>query len=324
MTLHIFQKQVSTAATELVAQSVQEFNAASGGALIMGDGDHIGDYVEQTSWQLLGSLAQRRNAYGEGNLTPQELGQILDRMVKVDGRVGPVTVTPTMMKRLGKDVSEAAAVVATQAAEAMIQDYLNTVGSALKAAFSGNSEVVTDLSSADGVSPSLRGLNRGTRPFGDAHSRIIAWLMDGATYNDFIDESLSNANRLFQIGNVSIMQDGMGRRFVISDIPALSEGNLQHVLGLTAGAAAVTTTPLIMKAQDLLGQENIKALLQGEYDFTLGLRGYQWKSNDIKSPTNEQIASSDNWAKIVTSVKDTAGVLATFGKSAAVRKAKAE
>ena len=99
MTLHIFQHQVSLAATELVAQAVQQFNEASGGALVFGDGDHIGDYIEQTSWQLLGGLAQRRNAYGSGNLTPQELGQILDRMIKVDGRIGPVSVTPTMMKR---------------------------------------------------------------------------------------------------------------------------------------------------------------------------------------------------------------------------------
>ena len=43
MTLHIFETQVSTAATELVAQQVQKFNTASGGALVMGSGDHIGD-----------------------------------------------------------------------------------------------------------------------------------------------------------------------------------------------------------------------------------------------------------------------------------------
>ncbi|MBE8219669.1 major capsid protein, partial [Leptospira borgpetersenii] len=99
---------------------------------------------------------------------------------------------------------------------------------------------------------------------------------DGATYNDFIDESLTNASRLFQIGNVNIMQDGLGRRFVISDIPALAEGDLQHVLGLTAGAAAVQTSPLSMLAQPVLGKENLKALMQGEYDYTVGLKGYQW------------------------------------------------
>ncbi|EOY4307121.1 major capsid protein [Proteus mirabilis] len=314
MSLYIFQKQVSLAATELVAQAVRQFNEASGGALVIGDGDHIGDYIEQTSWQLLGGLAQRRNAYGSGNLTPQELGQILDRMIKIDGRIGPVSVTPTMMKRLGKDVSEAAAVVAAQSAEAMLQDYLNTTGAALKAAISGNKTAVT----VGGETPSLRGLNKATRPFGDAYSRIVAWLMDGATFNDFMDETLTNANNLFQIGNVAIKQDNLGRRFVISDIPVLSDADKQHSLGLVTGAAAVQTSPLIMKAQDVLGQENIKALMQGEYDFTIGLRGYQWSKDSIKSPTNEQIAAVANWKQIATDIKDTAGVMVSFGKDTSV------
>lgn len=316
MSLHIFQQQVSTAATELVAQQVQKFNAASGGALIMGGGDHIGDYIERTSWQLIGGLAQRRNAYGSGNVDAQELGQILDRMVKVDGRIGPVSVTPTMMKRLGKNPAEASAVVAAQAAEAMIQDYLNTTCGALLAAIKGNAKMITDLSSADGVKPSLAGLNKGARPMGDAFSRLLAWVMDGATYNDFIDESLTNANRLFQIGNVNIMQDGLGRRFVISDIPALADGDLQNVLGLTAGAAAVQTTALNMLAQPVLGQENLKALMQGEYDYTVGLKGYQWADATIKSPTDVQLTTTKNWKKTRTSDKDTAGVLVTFGKQA--------
>jgi len=319
MSLIIFQKQVSIAATELVDQEVQKFNAASGGALVMGNGDHIGDFIEQTSWQLIGGLAQRRNAYADKKLTPDELGQLLDRMVKVDGRIGPVSVTPTMMKRLGKDVSEAAAVVAAQAAEAMIQDYLNTTCGALKAAISTNSGMITDLSGAAGsaVKPSLRGLNKGARPMGDAFSRLLAWVMDGATYNDFIDEALTNANSLFKIGNVNVMQDGLGRRFIISDIPALADDNLQHVLGLTSAAAAVQTTPLIMKAQDVLGNENLKALMQGEYDFTIGLKGYQWKNDNLKSPTDAQLTTGANWNKVRTSNKDTAGVMVTFGEKAA-------
>lgn len=322
MSLHIFQQQVSTAATELVAQQVQKFNAASGGALVMGGADHIGDYIEQTSWQLIGGLAQRRNAYEDGDADILALSQILDRMVKVDGRIGPVSVTPTMMKRLGKNVEEASAVVAAQSAEAMIQDYLNATAASLVAAIQTNKDMVVDLSGAAGspVAPSLRGLNKGARPMGDAYSRLVAWLMDGATYNDFTDETLSNATNLFNIGNVNIMQDGMGRRFVVSDIPALANGDLQHVLGLTAGAAAVQTTPLIMKAQDVLGKKNLKALMQGEYDFTVGLKGYAWADATIKSPTDAQLTGAKAWKKNSTSNKDTAGVLVTFGAKAAAGK----
>ncbi|MBA5839112.1 hypothetical protein F9879_19495, partial [Morganella morganii] len=165
---------------------------------------------------------------------------------------------------------------------------------------------------ATGRASSLRGLNKGTRPFGDAYSRIIAWLMDGATFNDFMDEKLTNSSNLFQIGNVAIKQDGFGRRFVICDIRSLSEGNKQHTLGLVTGAAAVQTSPLIMKAQDVLGQKNIKALVQGECDFAIGLRGYQWAKDSIKSPTNGQVAATDIWKQNAESIKDTTGVMMTF------------
>lgn len=322
MSLYVFQDQVSTAATELIAQEVDKFNAASGGALVMGSEEHIGDYIEQTSWQLIGQLAQRRNAYGTGNLTATQMGQLLDRMVKVDGRVGPIEVTPTMLKRLGKDVSEAAAVVAAQAAAAMMQDYLNAAGAALKTAIGKASDSSKDLSGAKAtpVKPTLAGLNQGSRLFGDAYSRIQVWLMDGATFHDFGDAALANATQLYRIGDVNVMQDGMGRRFIVSDIPALFDTTggaaLQSCLGLTTGALAVQTSPLIMKAQDVLLGENIKTVMQGEYDFTMGIKGYQFKDG-VKSPTDAQLTTAANWTRIATSVKDTAGVQVIFGNKAA-------
>lgn len=322
MSLIVFQDQVSTAATELVAQEVEKFNSASGGALVLGGADHIGDYIERTSWQLIGNLAQRRNAYATNSVSAQQMGQILDRMVKVDGRVGPIEVTPTMLKRLGKDVSEAAAVVAAQAAAAMMQDYLNAGVAALKTATGKTTDSFKDLSGAKAspVKPTLLGLNQGSRLFGDAYSRIVTWIMDGATFHDFGDEAMKNATSLYRIGDVNVMQDHMGRRFVVSDIPALFDTTggaaLQSCLGLTTGALAVQTSPLIMKAQDILLNENIKTVMQGEYDFTVGIKGYQFKDG-VKSPTDAQLATAGNWTRISTSVKDTAGVQVVFGAKAA-------
>ena len=322
MSLYVFQDQVSTAATELIAQEVDKFNAASGGALVMGSEEHIGDYIEQTSWQLIGQLAQRRNAYGDGDVSPTEMGQLLDRMVKVDGKIKPITITPTMLKRLGKNVAEASAVVAAQAAQAIMQDYLNASVAALKTAIGKQADSSVDLSGpkATPVKPTLAGLNKGSRLFGDAYSNIVTWIMDGATLHDFNDDALKNANNLYQIGNVNVMQDNLGRRFIVSDIPALYDttgtASLQSVLGLTVGALALKTSPLIMKAQDVLGKENLKVLMQGEYDFTMGIKGYQFKDG-VKSPTDAQLTTAANWTRIATSVKDTAGVQVIFGNKAA-------
>ena len=144
--------------------------------------------------------------------------------------------------------------------------------------------------------------------------------MDGATFHDFGDDALKNANNLYQIGNVNVMQDNLGRRFIVSDVPALFDATggaaLQSVLGLTVGALALKTSPLIMKAQDVLGKENLKVLMQGEYDFTMGIKGYQFKDG-VKSPTDAQLTTAANWTRIATSVKDTAGVQVIFGNKAA-------
>ena len=322
MSLYVFQDQVSTAATELIAQEVDKFNAASGGALVMGSEEHIGDYIERTIWQLIGQLAQRRNAYGDGDVSPSEMGQLLDRMVKVDGKIKPITITPTMLKRLGKDVSEAAAVVAAQAAQAIMQDYLNASVAALKTAIGKQADSSKDLSGpkATPVKPTLLGLNQGSRLFGDAYSNIVTWIMDGATFHDFTDDALKNSANLYQIGNVSVREDAQGRRFIVSDVPALFDAtggaSLQSVLGLTVGALALKTSPLIMKAQDVLGKENLKVIMQGEYDFTMGIKGYQFKDG-VKSPTDAQLTTAANWTRIATSVKDTAGVQVIFGNKAA-------
>ncbi|MGM7562885.1 major capsid protein [Proteus mirabilis] len=38
----------------------------------------------------------------------------------------------------------------------------------------------------------------------------------------------------------------------------------------------------------------------------------------MKSPTNEQIAAVANWKQIATDIKDTAGVMVSFGKDTSV------
>jgi phosphate starvation-inducible protein PhoH len=91
----------------------------------------------------------------------------------------------------------------------------------------------------------------------------------------------------------------------------LEEQTVRYCISL-----ALKTSPLIMKAQDVLGKENLKVIMQGEYDFTMGIKGYQFKDG-VKSPTDVQIATAANWTRIASSVKDTAGVQVIFGNKAA-------
>lgn len=321
MSLYIFNEQVRSTATELVDQDVQKFNAASAGTLILGNGFVIGDYVEQAMWQLTNNIAQRRNAYGGTTaVNAQTLGQILDRSVKIDGRVGPINITSTMFRRIGAGESEPAAVVAAQASAAMFQDYLNTTAACLVAAIGGNSALVNDITSKTGRAGTvtMQALNISNSKMGDRSNQIRAYIMHSTPFHALVDQAINNVEQLFQIGDLTVYSDFLGRRFVVSDIPALENMNSggtavesYNTLCLVPGAAVVQVGGLYdMVTTEHTGGENIMRQMQGEYDFHASLKGYAWGGQKTgQSPTDAELATAANWTKVATSNKDTAGVL---------------
>ena len=306
----LFNKQVQIVATETVDQMIDKFNAASANALIMGNEVTIGDYLEEASYKLIAGLASRRNAYGSGAVADQALTQMKDVSVKVDGRIGPVVWTSEQFRRLGKSEEEAGLIIGEQAAEAMIQDYLNSVSSALVAAVAAQAALVHDGTAG---TVSLGGLNSGAAKFGDRSSALVCWLMHSKVWHDLIAEAITNTNNLFNIGNINVREDGLGRRYIVTDSPSLITAgapDTYHSLGLTVGAAQVEARPLSSVTDDITGDENLMKRWQGEYSYMLGLKGYAWdQTNGGASPTDAAIGTGTNWDKIVTSDKDTAGVL---------------
>lgn len=316
MSLYIFNEQVRSTATELVDQDVQKFNAASAGTLILGNGFVIGDYVEQAMWQLTQNVAQRRNAYGgTAAVQAQTLGQILDRSVKVDGRVGPINITSTMFRRIGAGESEPAAVVAAQASQAMFQDYLNTTAATLVAAISSNANLTVDITAATKKNITMQALNKANSKMGDRSNQIRAYIMHSTAFHALVDQAINNVEHLFQIGDLSVYSDFLGRRFVVSDIPSLIDDSGDtatfKTLCLVPGAAVVQVGGLYdMVTTEHTGGENILRQMQGEYDFHVALKGYAWGGQKTgQSPKDTELADKANWSKVVTSDKDTAGVL---------------
>ncbi|WP_299726833.1 major capsid protein [uncultured Endozoicomonas sp.] len=315
-TLEIFNRQVRDTATEMVDQEVQKFNEASGGALIMGNESVIGDYVEEASWAAIAGLAARRNAHADKAVTAVELNQLLKRSIKVDGRIGPVKMTDTQYRRIGASVEEVAAIVSAQAAEGIIRDQLNTSAAAAKAAIGSVTELAHSVATAGGVPLTLAELNRGNAKLGDRSALITAYLMHSIGFHELIGEALNNDNRLYTIGDINVFDGGLGRRYVVSDIPALVEDELLHTLGLVAGGVAVQASGLTsFVTTETTGRENIQRMMQGEYEFIVGVKGFQWAKTDVNSPTDAAIATAANWKKIATSHKDCAGVLITTGKT---------
>ena len=309
----VFNTQVQKVATEVIAQAIMKFNEASNNTLIMGGSDVIGDYLEEASYKLIAGLAQRRNAYGSGAVAPTPIGQIQKNSVKVDGRIGPVSWDSTQFRRLGKSEEEAGLVIGEQAAAGMLQDQLNTILMCLKAAISGNAGLVHDGTAS---TLNLSSLNSGKAKFGDRSQAISAWVMHSKSSHDLVGDAISNANRLFTVGDLNVYDTGLGRPIIVTDAPALITSGTPdnyHTLGLVQSAGVVeVTNGLSSIAVPKAGDENISVVWQGEYDFTVGMLGYGWdKANGGASPNNAALGTSTNWDKTATSDKDTAGVIIT-------------
>lgn len=114
--------------------------------------------------------------------------------------------------------------------------------------------------------------------------------------------------------------DQTASSFLYEETPTQNEGIpssynvVCRTLGLTSSSVLVQKIPLSSVVVDLTGYENLKKRWQGEYSFTLTVKGYAWdEEGGGKSPDNEKIRDNENWNLIYTSIKDSAGVMLISG-----------
>lgn len=315
--MEVFNKYFMPATIETLAQMVDKFNAASNGSIILTTEGFEGDFVMTSFFKNLSNARRRVDRYGTNNaVTPIDLSQDKFVAVKIAGGFGPVRYEPSQMTWLNKPTAEGVEVASRAFAELLLQDQLNTVIAALVAAIGNQGAAATvDVSATKKVD--YLTVNESHALFGDHSSQIVAQVMDGIQYHNFIALNLANAQTLFQAGNVRVV-DILGRPSIVTDAPALftaaaaEDPAKRRVLSLTTGAALVRDPRnLVSNVETSNGKERIETTLQIDYDFTVGLKGYAWDmANGGKSPTDSEIATGSNWDLVVSSIKHSAGVMA--------------
>lgn len=308
MSLSVFQRKLVTAVSQMIPQNLNVFNAASNGALVVGTGAVLKDVIEQMSVGLIANLVTDRNAYAPVG-TPADakvLARMLTNSVNLSAKVGPVAITKAMMEKIETNVNGVAAEIAAQATQAILLHYLKAGIGAGSAAIAGNAAAnYTQPGRVDGVGgrtfPTLADFPLAAAKFGDQAGLIKSWFMNGVTWANFIAyQALPSAEQVFAIGDLQVMGDGLGRRFVISDAAGDAMG-AGKMLGLVPGAVAVTTNGLDMLAQEKGGNENIERWWQGEFDFNVAVKGYRMKPTftapiaGVRSFTMTDITTQANW-----------------------------
>lgn len=316
--LKVYSEFAYTTFTEVLRQQVNLFNAASQGAILLGVGAHLGDYSDQVFWKKIDNLIRRRNVYGSGAVTPTSLKQLVDTMVKVAAGTPPIEIDPSQFTWIQKSPEEAGVVIGQQLAVEALADMLNTGLGAFYAAHIQTAANVLDItgetSPADTVN--IATLAKATGKLGDQSGGTIqAWVMHSKVLFDIFGNTLTNANYLFQYGNVIVNRDPFGKLLIMTDSPSLvnltPNPDVYHTLGLTSGAIVVDRNNDWMANEETKnGDENIKRTWQAEWTFELGIKGHAWdKANGGPSPTQAALLTSTNWDKIVTSNKDLGGVI---------------
>lgn len=318
-TLLSFSQQVELATTEVLAQQVNLFNAATRGGIVLRNGANSGDYTTYAKYGLLAGLVRRRNAYADGAVSPIEPARIAEGSVKVAGGTPPVKINPGLWDWIqrpqdipGSDITGAEAAgtfIGQQLAIAALQDRLDVAISALVAAALN---VGTTLYKDIGANPlTLNALAQGAALMGDRSNQIVCWVMHSASYFDLIDAALTNTAKLFEFGTVNIVSDGLGRPIIVTDSADLKNGSDYYALGLVAGGIVIEDNGAIKaNVESTNGYENIRRTYQAEWDWNLALKGYAWdQSNGGPSPDDSALAVGTNWDQVATSVKDTAGVV---------------
>jgi hypothetical protein len=311
--MQVFNEYIMPTTIETLGQMVQKFNSASNGSIRLTTDGFSGDFLQESFFAAVHSAQRRVDRYAANSAaTPTDLTQLKISAVKVAGGFGPIRFEPSQLTWLNKPTAAGIEVATRNFAEAMFRDQLNTAIAALVAAIGNQAAARNDVSATAGISYAV--LNGAHAKFGDRSGEIVANVMNGATYHKLIGQNLVNSTQLFQAQGVTVV-DILNKAVIVTDAPALylaGTPNKQRVLGLSAGAATVFDgSDVISNIETSNGNNRIETTMQVDYTFGVALKGYTWdEANGGKSPSDAALATGTNWDKIVTDIKQTAGVIA--------------
>jgi len=317
--LKVFSQYIKEATIETVAQEIDKFNSASRGAIILSATGFDGDYLQETMFASLHTAQRRVDRYGTNDTQASTaLSEIQKNSVKVGGGFGPILWEPAQFAWMQQNEAAAIEAISRNLAEAILKDQLNTGIASAVAAIANVAGLVNDVSSSANISYSA--INGAHAKMGDRSSAILIDIMDGIAYHKLIGDNITNANRLFTAGNVTIVE-GVLRPIVVTDAPALfvsGTPDKSKILSLVSGGIAISDAgSLVTNIEQSNGKKRIETTMQADYDFGVGIKGFAWDTvNGGKSPTDAELATGTNWDMYVSSVKDTAGVL-TIGDATA-------
>lgn len=301
---------------ETLVQNIEILNGAGNGVIQFVTEQTEGDYEKNRFFDRpSGGVSRRDPTDTTTGLTPASLTQdeVID--VKLNRKYGPYQQTRDAFIKIGGTPEDLTMILAPNMAEEAMKGMVNDAVSALVAAIRNTSGAVYDYA-AVGANKTIdhTALIRTRALLGDQFGRLQGWGMNGASFHKLVEAQLSVASG--NVGDFAVYEGSagtLGLPAFVSDAPSFSTSGTPgeyHILGLVANAARIKLSEApYMTTDEIILKESIMLALQGEYAFTLGLKGYKWDTTSGGvNPVAADVATGSNWDLVVASFKDAAGV----------------
>jgi hypothetical protein len=316
-TFTVYDEQFQTGLWERMAQNTQAFNAASANALVLRSDVVVGEYVKSAFIDAISEDAISRRdpnnleAAGKTDITQSE-----NISVNLYRRIGPIDKTLDAWQQIARDPGTMSLLVGNMIGDLKAKKLVNTGITAAKAAITRQSGLVLDVTGKTNKTLSLEYLNKGMAKMGDAFARIACWVTHSKSYFDLVGQQITD--KMDTVAG-AIVYGGtpatLGRPVVVTDSPALVDDNGSSdddfwVLGLTQGGVTVVDSAQSrLESDTVTGLQNLVGRIQGEFAISLGVRGFAWDTTaGGANPMDAALATTTNWNKVATSLKDCAGI----------------
>lgn len=311
----IYEDEFYTGQYETNQQMVDVFNEQSRGAITLAPRIHEGNKTSQAFIQKITNLVNRRDPTSTADVASKALGSDDNNWPKVFGRIGPVEDTLQSLKAIASDEREFSFILGQMAQREKLADMLNTALlvaiTAIETGTDGTNYII-DISDTIVYNDlvDLNGL------FGDRSQRILTYIGYSDQIDDLTKESLTVEDNVAGQTLAGQAPPALGRTLLRSDSSALKDptggGTSPSVpsyklLALTEGAIVVEESEEDeIVAEKKTGGENITVLIQGEYTFTVKLKGYDY-TGTTPVTTDSALSTAGNWNMTAADFKDTAG-----------------
>lgn len=308
MALKINNQVVHTTATEVIMQNVEAFTTGTAGAMTLSTEMIMGDMLETSMLSEIASLIARRDIAADTSATVKTVSSRDENSIKIYWGTGSIEFKAVDAKRYGSDAGAFSAAIGEQIGKGIVAYMVNAAVTAVRASIETQSTLVTGNGTAS-ITAQL--LNSSLKPFGDASGQIVAFVMNGATYNDLVGSAIGSGGADVAYGAIYSGTTGtLNRPVFVTDSAGLAMTAGVAVLGLTADAVRIIESESREFLSEMVGgAENIKYRIQAEGSMALNVKGYSWKTASGINPTLATLGTKTNWEMKATDKKSTAGVI---------------